>query len=512
MKKLFRHPAIIYIVCLIPLFLLLFKITRDRVGAFGCFDDCFNITAGYFILSGKQIYRDFFFNHQPFAAYISATIQFLAKPQNLYSLILVHREVLFGFAIICDLYLVIRFGLAGFIFAIVYEPAKIYLFGDRFLAEGFIVYPAVLIMANIFASLKKQVLSRWDLILCLLSAWFIIWMREPFIPYAIFSLGLLFWLNRQNHKLKYYLSSFIILNLMTFGLFSNPDYYFNLVTVNAAQNAGIESRALLSLNGIAQILAYPWMWFYGGIWNQFRIIDSVIAALIILTAFLHFHNFKSRLTVLILYLLIASANLRSTTPGQIYYAAFHALLRFGLAVFACGLLISDLGKFIRKYYLFTLIPLLLLFYLFLSPQSYFHDQINRQAEFTTGYANVFIYGSTVRVLSNPKQTFFVDSIEELMYWQAQRLSPYKYTWFTSIMPQVPKYALARAEMFAQNPPDFYWGGCDGVRVVPPGIIKSNFYHQLQLNQKPSCLYMKNDLVTQVTPAMLTEIQKYGFSL
>jgi hypothetical protein len=499
---------------LIPFFVYFYKITRDRIGAFGCFDDCFNITAGYFILSGKHIFTDFFFNHQPFAAFISAIIQFIFKPQSLYSLILSHREALYIFAVISDFFLILRFGLAGFIFTIIFEPAKAYLFGDRFLAEGFVVYPVVYLMGNIIQSYREVKLSRFNMLISLLSSWFIIWMREPFVPYALSAMGILFWLNRKDAANKYYIILFLGLNFLTLSLLPISEYYFNLIAVNAAQNAGSETRNIFTLNGISSIFSYPFTWFWGGIWNPFRMVDTTLAFFLIVTFGLYIYHSKLYQLGIIVYLLMILTNLRPVPPGQVYYGSFHALVRFGMSAAIAGYILSGLGQISRKYYLLTIIPVFLLLYLLITPLSYIHDKVNREAEFTTGYANVFANGNAVNILSTPEQTFFVDSIEELMYWQAKRISPYRYTWFTSIMPNVPKYMLARTRMFVDQPPDFYWGGCDGVRVPAPQIITNTYrpvYHQLLVSGKPSCLYVKNSIMGKISQTAWMEAKKYGFS-
>ena len=84
----------------LPFWFFLRRVYRDRIGAFGCFDDCFNIVAGYFIGQGKHLYTNIFFNHQPIPAIISFFIQKIYQPQSVYELIYRHRMTLimyFGF-------------------------------------------------------------------------------------------------------------------------------------------------------------------------------------------------------------------------------------------------------------------------------------------------------------------------------------------------------------------------------------------------------------------------------
>src|SRR3989344_5269199 len=134
---------------LIPLLLLpllyaiLYQIYIPRVNAFGCFDDCFNYVGGFFIANGKHIYSDFFFNHQPIPAFLSYVVQTLTNPINIFDLVLRHRQFLMLFGLLFNALLIIRFRLPAFLFIIIFELSKFYVFGDRFLAEGIIVYPIV---------------------------------------------------------------------------------------------------------------------------------------------------------------------------------------------------------------------------------------------------------------------------------------------------------------------------------------------------------------------------------
>lgn len=87
------------------LWVYLRTVYRDRLGAFGCFDDCFNIAGGYFLTLGKRLYTDFFFNHQSLLAYISWVIQTVYQPQSIYELVYRHRMTLIYYFFLADVFL-----------------------------------------------------------------------------------------------------------------------------------------------------------------------------------------------------------------------------------------------------------------------------------------------------------------------------------------------------------------------------------------------------------------------
>ena len=97
-KKIRLLPSSLYVLLYAGFFIYIAAAQLKRLGAFGCFDDCFNFGAGYFLLQGKHLYSQIFFNHQPFMAYISAVIQYVSHPQTLFELVKYHRISVMAFA------------------------------------------------------------------------------------------------------------------------------------------------------------------------------------------------------------------------------------------------------------------------------------------------------------------------------------------------------------------------------------------------------------------------------
>lgn len=141
-KSLFKNPLVLTsVLVLIPLFLIVLSYYLNRLGAFGCFDDCNNFMRGYFFLQGREMFSEIFSGHMPLMNYISAAVQKITSPTSIYHLLLYHTLFLFIVSVLASILIIIRFRWAGLLFVIFYESYNIYLFGDRFLAEGIIVYP-----------------------------------------------------------------------------------------------------------------------------------------------------------------------------------------------------------------------------------------------------------------------------------------------------------------------------------------------------------------------------------
>ncbi len=344
MKKLLFRVGLL--VPLVLFWVFLRNIYRDRIGAFGCFDDCFNYMGGYFLLSGKRLYADIFFNHQPIFAYLSALIQYVTKPDGIYLLIYHHRMFLIYFSMIADALLVLRFGAVGFGFALLYESTKGFLFGEHFLAEAVIIYPLVYLLGIIgevwrrYPSIRQlaersllqesshsvRTIKAWrniELILAAIFTWFIVFSREPYVLLAMVMFGYLLWKQWNSSWCKVSLGLFGILSIITIGFHSLPDYFFNIITVNVSR-PGNEGN-------LWTMMFYPVLVFFGGHWNLFRSIEVALAILFWILTFFR--------PMLFLFVFLTLANIRPVSPGDIYYAAFHHLQWYGLFIMSILLLL-----------------------------------------------------------------------------------------------------------------------------------------------------------------------------
>ncbi len=469
-------------VFLILIYFILYGIYMPRISAFGCFDDCFNIAAGYFINEGKTLYSDIFFNHQMLMPHISALIQQL-NPINVYELILRHRQFVLLFGFFFNLILIWRFGLPMVLFTITYEFSKFYLFGDRFLAEGLIAYPLVYLSSVVFYKFLKRKVLPIDYFLASIFTWFVIFIREPFIPLAVFLLVLVFYGKFQKLK-AVSIAVFFILSAVTLLLTPLKDYFQNVVTINS-----IVFKGELGIPGLLRSFFYPLYVVLSNEKNPFMFILLPIS----LTFILHMLNLiKSKKYTLfaVIFLTLGLANIRSTQEGKVFYEAFHLLPWYGLIVSLTFLLIFNFAK---KYFAVSLLILTGLFLLYI-PRSYLIEKANPHEEFIINYGQILEVGNVVNVLKDNEDTYFADGFDELTHWQVDLPSPYKYSWYTSFMPRFENYATARLEMFENYPPVFYYGSCpketNTERLIPEQY--KNSYKNITFEDKPTCLYVRRD--------------------
>lgn len=509
MKKLLNKSGTIFIIFAVYFCLITF-FYYQKVGAFGCFDDCFNFMGGYLLVKGSQIYSGFFFNHQPLMAYISFAIQKIFQPQTLYQLVLYHRLFLFGFSFLMGNLLIFRFRWLGLGFLLVYESTKFYIFGDRFLAESFIAYPMTYLLGLVLIKFSKGKLKPYDYIISGVFTWFVIFMREPYIPIAT-ALYIFILIKNDNFRFK-------IISILTFGflalatLISIPlrDYILNIVVYNQKITISeVSSTGGFAIN-LLKSLFYPvYVIISSGknlLWIIFLVIDLVFIASLINLVKKH----QLKLTLLII-LFLGLSNIRPETPGIMYFSSFHMVVWYSLLIFTTLFIIKNIQKNTKMIFLLILPIFLVVIYSLLSNESFTRNDTNKTTEFNNGYANEFAYGTVVKQLSKPSDTVFLEKKDDLIYWVSGLNSSYKYSLYTSFMPFIEKYSQERLSMFKNNPPDFYYDACLKNKEKLPMQTDSQ-YVRILLNQKPSCLLVKKTKLKKISKEQWNSVMPLGFSL
>lgn len=508
LKKLL--PKAMSILALSVFYILIYKLLIPRLTAFGCMDDCNNFMGGYFLLHGKVMFSQIFFNHAPFMAHISELIFWIAKPQNLYEIILRHRQFVLLFGFLAEALLIVRFGWVVLPFALVYELTKFYLAGDRFLAEGLIVYPLVYMGGVVYEKIFKKHVLRLDYFVVAISLWFVVFIREPYAPLALLLFVSLLW-NKKEWSIKRWAVAFFFVSLLlTLFSYNVKEFFYNVFYVNqttiAAENA---DSGVFGVNLYKTIL-YPIIIFFQGEWNFIRYVEMGLSAvfLFVNAIFLWKKQWK---WILYLWIVLAISNIRLVRPGHEFYGAFHLLPWYSLTIFMTLLMLKKIWNWQKAFGVIGYIGIFVIIcYVLFSKGSYVYDKIDEQTEYITNYGNVLQVGNVVNALSNPSQTLFLDGSDDAIYLVAKRYSPYQYSWYTSLMPQYEKYTKARNEMFAENPPDFYYIACRGekdVKGIP--LVVEHSYTRLYNLKDLSCLWVKNSVISSITAA---QWQKAGESL
>lgn len=483
-----------------------------HLGAFGCFDDCSSYMAGYFLLQGKRLYSQIFFNHQPLTAYMSFLLQHFLHPNTIYALVLNHRIFVMLFGLVMDLILLLRFRFRIIGCIIFFESTKFYFFGDRYLAESILVYPLLYLFGLFWFSFTKQKLYRSDYLLAGIFAWFCLFLREPYILVIALLYGF-FLLQKRNRWAVYSLFIFFSLSVLTLATLPLPDYFFNVVTVNS--QAGLVQNDV-SLGNVVMAFLYPVSFFFGGVWNIVRVVIIGIDCIFLYLSFRFLLLKCQKVPILASFFLLGFANLRLVSPGTLYYQAFHILVWYGLFLCATFFLLAEVYR-LQKYKetkVLVFFSIVLFLVLFLSPRYYIHESVNRNVEFTTNYGNYAAYADILTLLKTPSDRLFLDGRDDLIYWASGMYSNYQYSWYTSVMPDFPIYQNARRQMFKKSPPSFYYSNC--VKSIPyrdslPND-KKNMYLEFYFTSKPTCLFVSKKKAHSITAPEKDILKHMQYSL
>lgn len=471
----------------VPVFVVGYKTSNQLINSFGCFDDCHVFSTAYFMIQGKTIYSEIFFNHNPLMPYFSYIIQLVYEPRSIYELLLRHRQIIFFASVFLNILLLIRFRYRALGFILLFELTKFYTFGNRFLPEAIIVYPLVYLFGLGWEKVNGRKIIGVDYIFSALAVWFVIFMREPYVPLALFLYACILW--KSIKRLRFIsLGLFLIFSIVTFFSLPIKDFYFNVVTFNLSETVGQEiSRSSFFGLDFLKTIFYPFFILFPlgsfGFYREILIFESIFFVYLVL---LNFRRLQLKV-FFFLFLALGLANIRFTDPGVTFYSAYHMNVWYGIFIFTIMLLFSEIKKTWFKFVGVSLYIGILLFSI--SGNSIIWDKLDQQEQLLTNYGQQMLHAQMIKEMSEPTDTLFLDGWDELIYSQAQLPSSYKYSHYTSQMPQIQMYQDARILMFKNNPPVFYYGTCrEDVGQKLPNQTRKLYVHVYHMN-KPTCLYV-----------------------
>lgn len=489
--------------------------------SFHFIDEYNNFLAGYFLLKGHTLYSQIFFQHQPLMAYISYALQKILHPNTLYKLVLYHRMFILIAAFVFDLLLVYRFRLVGLGFAFIFELTKYYLFGSTFLAESIVIYPLVYLLGLTWEVLNKQKISNGDLWLGTFFTWFVIFMREPYIPLSLILYAILL-LPKRSVKIKIS-SVMVLLVLSAFVVAGLPirDYLFEITTVNAVGVvAGEVQRAHLAGIGVMSIFIYPIIILIQGMLNYFRGVLILLDLTFLLAFFTFTIKTKQWKNGLVLLIILGIANIRLTPPGTTFFGAYHMLVWYGLFVFSTILFVSKLSTLKLSAALrlpIMVLVILLGIFILIPANSLLWTRLDKQAVFTINYGPYYTNGAVVQALADPQTTVFVDGWDSLTYWQADQTVAYPYLFYYPPMNSFTLYTNAREKMFKENPPEFVYTPCKLYKnnlVIEETYgqnVKGN-YDAFYFGNDPTCLFIQKAKLNSLTTSQWEKIKQFGYYL
>lgn len=505
----FRISKII-VPMLLSLYLLVTSyVYYQRIGSFSFGDEWHNFAVGYFLERGRMLHGEIFHNHQMLAPYVSAIIQKIFHPTSLYHLVLYHRLFIIIFSLCMNVLLFLRFGKRSVIFILLFEALKFYYFGNLFLPETLVTYPLVYLFGLSFLAVKKNELTKTDLIFGAFLSWFVVFNREPYAPLALLLYTTLLFYNKRKTAL-YSFGIFLTLSLLALVLVRNSlsDYFYQVITFNLTYMIPKETGSVGGIPGILKGTLYPLTILIDGNKSYFHLVLLLLDCLFLLFALQIFFVKKNIRFIIFLFLALAFAGVRFVVPGKTFFETFHMLPWIGIFIFSVSLLFfEEYGKYVRlaKFILISLSIVVI----FLPSKSFLYEKVNRLEEFTINYAHYESVGGAIRLLSKPGDTLFADEWDYIIYWQSGIDSSYKYAIYTFATNADPLFREAREEMFKKNLPTFYYTNCKLAHVLQ-SIHKE--YISLFRNNLPTCIFVKKSKISNISAEVLDRLGKLGYTV
>lgn len=486
--------------------------------SFSFVDEFNNFITAYYMLEGKNLFTEIFFNHNPLPAYMSYLLQYLFTPESLYQLVIYHRLTVSVFSFIMALLLVYRFSFVGLFFVFMFEITKFYLFGNLFLAESFIVYPLAYLFGLGWEKLSGKELSFYDFMLSAVFTWFTVFSREPYVPVALVLFGVVLFNRQITRKHIIALLLFILLSVSVIVLLPLKDFFFQVVQVNYLKfiaNGGQSGGK----SNIFLMLFYPLSILWYGQENYFRIIQIVFAVLFVKINVYYLLIRREILIILYVFIILALAAVRFEPPGTEFYEAYHMLPWYSIFIMAISLLFVSLYDKKQERLLAhasVLGCLLVLLITFASPRLFIYERKDRNVEFTTNYGQYAGITQLLNILSqNTNTTLFVEGWDSLVFWKAEVKPAYKYVYFYPVMGSIPAYDDPYKEMMRQSPPDFYYAEslCGVVKKKSqlPELVKST-YRQIFFENKPTCLLIRSESTPKIEEKSWEQAKELGFEV
>lgn len=458
---------------------------------------------------GKALYTDIFFNRMPMPAYISHLLLSLISPQaDYYRIIQIHRLFMMAFSAswIALLYWQFRKKWV-LLFAASFELLKPYFFGFSFQAEAMLVYPFVYLY---IMSISQKIVTRPVAVFSGICVWFIFFTRETMVV-TVFLISVALCVRMRDSKSTlYFLGTFFLLSLVTIILLPQREWVYQMITVNriAFQNEiAVASRQ----SGLWGTLTLPFQYIFLSVDTQATHFQRVLAGycvigfMVMCISVIAFKSKWRRSAVVILYIfaLLFTSSLRVHAPEKEFWAIYRLIPWIGLILVSICYFTDHLFTRARHLCYASVIVLILFYYAY--PNSFLIKPIERQREYDISYFDDISYARAIEETTKKDENVFVIGYASHIYTLSHRKTSYPDSFYYPIHYAIPLYENKVLKMLASDPPvEVFITDCN-VASTQESIktILDTSYVQLLKDKKPSCLYVRKDLVASVKAKLTT---------
>lgn len=485
----------------IVLLVLTFYISYSRSVSFSFVDEFNNWVAGYYMIQGRMLYSEIFFNHQPLMPMVSAVIQYVAGPLTLYKIVTIHRLFIGMYLVFFGALTIWKLRYIGLGVVAFHTATMFYTFGNLFLAEALLVYPTAILFAGMWDSMAHNVpLKYHDYLLYGTCVLLFLLSREPYILPALIMYGMMMrnvWRTREG-ILSLGMIFFITVLILT--LFPWKSYIFSLTSLNMT---GIVSGEIKQ-NGnlwmsVVKSLFYPLYIIFSGKVTYVRLIQVTVVGIVFFVSTKLVAIQKYRQALVLSFFVLGLFAVRVVIPGTAFYEAYRQLPWYG-AIFTFVLIgLREYKKNNRKTRIIFPILLLMFGVCYLNPQSFLYAKVQKEHEFTIHYLDYVQKGELIHALSQPTDTVFVHGWGSLTYLVAQQPPAYDYVFDYPVTDSILLFTSAKERMYTQFQPSFVDAGrCNPVKdakaLFPDDVWKQ--YGYVTQNNTNICLFVDKDVMSR----------------
>lgn len=471
-------------------FLVLSLIYSNKIFAIKFVDEEDNLILGYFLQNGQKLYSDLFSHHQPLAYILSAAIQLISQPKEVYDLIKIHREFIIFWSFSWCFTLVWRFKEKVIIPLFIYELSKFYLYGNLFLSESLALYP---ILYLVLLVLSPDKIKKAEYFLTGLFIGFSALILAPVWPMLAIYSGLFIWLKKPAKQQFIFLILGALIPVLIALPFIDLKYYFhNVFYINykyyIPQSAEEKFPTSIIKAIFSPISIYLSNWEMTGT----NIVLKIVGIFFFISCAFLIKQKKYKLLLLSLSLL-TFANFRYYTPGLDYSAGFHLLIWYALFIlFSFYLYIEVFNSKTSKYFMFGLLIIGISGIVFSSKNLL--KITDQQQDYEKNYSKQHELSQAIKSIKGEDDTLFVVPDEWLLYFGSgvknnNRMINY-YGWMSLVW----ELNDPVIEKFKNDPPSFFYCDCSEDYV----LNYSENYLQLSRDGAKIPLWILNSKLNSLT--------------
>lgn len=507
----FFHKYIIFVAALFFL-LVIGSYYKDSSLSQPFIDEQYNFAIGKYLSKGEILYDDIITNHQPITHIFSALVQIVRDPNTTFSLLVNHRVAMAFWSGSWALLLIANFGTGAFLYVILYELTKSYMFGNLFLAEAMVVYPLSFLVGIV---IYRKKLNKVSLIMLGVSIALVLFILGPVWPVLAF-LVILIILRLKSYSKKdllYPALGGLIIFFLVLKFTSVPGYLHNYLYINYAYTVPEYHKLYYQEPWMVTILKSFFTPVFAFTTSNTNPILWVIRLLSVSLVLSLVYLVKTRKTIqaFIVIVLLGLCNIRFIYPGSGSYEGFHLLPWYSVFLFV--VITNALQQFRQNrnllFRIFTV--MIMVTALFVSARyavDMFLNKKNLQEEYTINYSTHTDIGQIISIMKDPKDTLFTTPDNWLVYWQSNASHISKLFGYYPWMVSVPELHENFLETFTRTPPTFFYcENCSGLDLGQ--FLKS--YKQVIKNGEKTNLYVLPYRIDNLTKKQREQLKFYGIN-